>query len=55
MENHRHRVVVTGTGMITPLGHSVAETWEAILAGALALAPSPCSRKASTPPAGFAR
>lgn len=33
MENHRHRVVVTGTGMITPLGHSVAETWEAILAG----------------------
>jgi 3-oxoacyl-[acyl-carrier-protein] synthase II len=33
MENQHHRVVVTGTGMITPLGHSVAETWEAILAG----------------------
>ncbi len=33
MENHHHRVVITGTGMITPLGHSVAESWEAILAG----------------------
>lgn len=27
------RVVVTGMGMITPLGHSVEETWQAILAG----------------------
>ncbi len=33
MHNHQHRVVVTGVGMITPLGHSVADTWEAILAG----------------------
>lgn len=33
MQNHQHRVVVTGVGMITPLGHSVASTWEAILAG----------------------
>ena len=33
--NHtpRHRVVVTGTGMITPLGHNVPDTWAGILAG----------------------
>ena len=29
----RQRVVVTGTGMITPLGHNVPDTWAAILAG----------------------
>ncbi len=33
MQNHQHRVVVTGVGMITPLGHNVADTWAAILAG----------------------
>ncbi|MCS6773793.1 MAG: beta-ketoacyl-ACP synthase II [Anaerolineae bacterium] len=27
------RVVITGMGAITPLGHSVQETWEAMLAG----------------------
>lgn len=27
------RVVVTGTGLITPVGHNVADSWEAILAG----------------------
>ncbi|MDH5171727.1 MAG: beta-ketoacyl-ACP synthase II, partial [Gammaproteobacteria bacterium] len=27
------RVVVTGMGMLSPLGHSVDETWEGILAG----------------------
>ncbi len=33
--NHasRHRVVVTGVGMITPLGHNVPDTWAGILAG----------------------
>lgn len=30
--NHLHRVVITGTGLITPLGHNVPDTWEAILA-----------------------
>jgi 3-oxoacyl-[acyl-carrier-protein] synthase II len=30
---HRRRVVVTGLGAITPLGHSVAETWEAARQG----------------------
>lgn len=29
----RRRVVVTGLGMISPLGHDVASTWEGILAG----------------------
>ena len=27
------RVVVTGLGLITPVGHNVSDTWEAILAG----------------------
>ena len=33
--NHfsRHRVVVTGTGMITPVGHNGPDSWAAILAG----------------------
>ena len=31
--NGRQRVVVTGTGLITPLGHNVPDTWAAILAG----------------------
>lgn len=34
-----HRVVVTGTGMITPLGHNVDDTWQAILAGRSGLGP----------------
>lgn len=29
----RRRVMVTGTGAVTPLGHSVKETWTAMLAG----------------------
>ncbi len=29
----RRRVVVTGIGLITPLGHNVPDTWAAILAG----------------------
>jgi 3-oxoacyl-[acyl-carrier-protein] synthase II len=33
------RVVVTGMGMITPLGHSVAETWTQITAGVCGVAP----------------
>jgi len=28
-----HRVVVTGTGLITPVGNNVPDTWDAILAG----------------------
>jgi 3-oxoacyl-[acyl-carrier-protein] synthase II len=30
---NEERVVVTGTGMITALGHNVSDTWSAILAG----------------------
>ncbi len=33
MDNGRHRVVVTGTGLITPLGHNVADSWAGVLAG----------------------
>ena len=33
------RVVVTGVGMITPLGASVAKTWEGILAGRSGIGP----------------
>ncbi len=31
--NQKHRVVITGLGLITPLGHNVSDTWAAILAG----------------------
>lgn len=33
MNNQKHRVVITGIGLITPLGHNVPDTWEAIVAG----------------------
>lgn len=33
MDNSNRRVVVTGLGAITPLGHNVADTWAAILQG----------------------
>lgn len=33
MNNSTHRVVITGLGAITPVGHNVADTWSAILAG----------------------
>ena len=33
MSRHQRRVVVTGTGAVTPLGADVAEMWEAMLAG----------------------
>lgn len=33
------RVVITGMGMITPLGHNVQDTWEAILAGKSGIGP----------------
>ena len=33
------RVVITGMGLITPLGHNVRDTWEAILAGQSGLGP----------------
>ena len=29
----RRRVVITGMGAITPVGHTAAETWEALKAG----------------------
>jgi 3-oxoacyl-[acyl-carrier-protein] synthase II len=35
----RRRVVVTGLGMVTPLGDSVTKTWEGILAGRSGIGP----------------
>ena len=38
-ETHSRRVVVTGVGAITGLGHSTAETWAGIVAGKSGVAP----------------
>ncbi len=35
----QHRVVITGQGAVTPLGHSVEETWRGLLEGRSAVAP----------------
>ena len=35
----RRRVVVTGMGMVSPLGNTMRETWSAILAGSSGAAP----------------
>ncbi|MEG1720998.1 MAG: beta-ketoacyl-ACP synthase II [Pseudoflavonifractor sp.] len=35
----RRRVVITGIGAITPLGHTAAETWQAVRAGVCGVAP----------------
>lgn len=36
---HGHRVVVTGAGLITPVGHDVETTWAALLAGTNGVGP----------------
>ena len=35
----RRRVVVTGVGLITPVGHNVPDTWSAVLSGVSGLGP----------------
>jgi 3-oxoacyl-[acyl-carrier-protein] synthase II len=35
----KRRVVITGTGVITPLGHNVPDTWAAILSGVSGIGP----------------
>ena len=35
----KRRVVITGMGAVTPLGHTVQETWDAVRAGACGIAP----------------
>jgi 3-oxoacyl-[acyl-carrier-protein] synthase II len=37
--HQKRRVVITGTGMVTPLGHNTEDTWRAILAGTSGLGP----------------
>ena len=32
-DNGRRRVVVTGLGMVTPLGNTVEDSWSALIAG----------------------
>jgi 3-oxoacyl-[acyl-carrier-protein] synthase II len=39
MHNQTHRVVITGMGVITALGHNVADTWEAVMNGRSGLGP----------------
>src|SRR5713226_5097593 len=38
-DGERRRVVVTGLGMITPLGSTVEKTWEGIVAGRSGIGP----------------
>lgn len=33
MGNGKHRVVITGMGLVTPIGHNTEDSWAAILAG----------------------
>ena len=35
----KRRVVITGMGAVTPLGHSVSKSWEAVRAGECGIAP----------------
>jgi 3-oxoacyl-(acyl-carrier-protein) synthase len=37
-----HRVVVTGMGAVTPLGHTAAVTWNALCEGRSAIGPITC-------------
>lgn len=39
MSGHRRRVVVTGMGAITPVGHDVESTWKALIEGESGAAP----------------
>ena len=33
LNGNRRRVVITGVGMVTPLGNDVASTWQAMMNG----------------------
>jgi 3-oxoacyl-[acyl-carrier-protein] synthase II len=39
MRNHGQRVVITGAGAVTPLGLSLDETWQGLIAGKSGIAP----------------
>jgi len=38
-KSNKSRVVITGQGLVTPLGHNVSDTWTAILAGQSGIGP----------------
>ena len=35
----KRRVVITGMGSVNPLGHNIAETWQAVKAGVCGITP----------------
>ena len=35
----KRRVVITGVGAITPIGHTAAESWQAVRGGVCGVAP----------------
>ena len=40
-QNGRRRIVITGLGMVTPLGNDVETTWASLVAGESGAAPIP--------------
>ena len=50
MDNQLHRVVITGVGAITPLGLTMEDTWQGLLAGRSGVAPVTLFDPANIPP-----
>ncbi|MBI3734674.1 MAG: beta-ketoacyl-ACP synthase II [Chloroflexi bacterium] len=50
MNNHNRRVVVTGLGAVTPLGLSMEETWQGLIAGRSGVGPVTAFDAAPIPP-----
>jgi len=50
MDNQLHRVVITGVGAITPLGLTMEETWQGLLAGRSGVGPLTLFDPANIPP-----
>ncbi len=50
MHNHNHRVVITGVGAVTPLGLTLEDTWQGLIAGKSGIAPVTLFDPANIPP-----